>query len=72
MTFHLLLGICCLIYGIATLVIRQVRPESLAKLATFRRLYGEKQGTLLHLFFYTILPGGIGIYLIVRHGTGMK
>ena len=60
----LLIGIVALLYGIATLVLRQTRPQTFLKLGIMRKRFGDRTGTLIHTLAYSILPIYIGVSLI--------
>lgn len=65
---NLIIGIICLLYGLFTLYLRIFKEsKGLGKLENMKMMLGDKLGTLLHVFSYTILPICIGLYFIVRY-----
>jgi len=65
---NLIIGIICLLYGLFTLYLRIFKEsKGLGKLENMKMMLGDKLGTILHVFSYTILPICIGLYFIVRY-----
>lgn len=65
---NLIIGIICLLYGLITLYLRIFKEsKGLGKLENMKMMLGNKLGTILHVFSYTILPICIGLYFIVRY-----
>jgi len=58
MDANLILGPAALLYGLFTLVLRFVAPQSrlFSKLEPMRTRWGHGPGTALHWFGYTLLP----------------
>ena len=55
---NLLLGLFGVSFGLATIAMRFVAPESglLSKLAPMKARFGDTAGTALHVAAYTVLP----------------
>jgi hypothetical protein len=65
---NLIIGIIGLLYGLFTLYLRIFKEsKGLGKLENMKMMLGDKLGTILHVFSYTILPICIGLYFIVRY-----
>ena len=65
--FTIIIGALCLIYGIFTLVYRQIKPESFKKLDAMKRFYGKKAGYVVHVASYTILPIVLGLATLILY-----
>lgn len=65
---NLIIGIAALLYGLFTLYLRIFKEsKGLGKLENMMTMLGDKLGTFLHVFSYTILPICIGLYFIVKY-----
>lgn len=66
MSSSLLLGLFFWCYGLLTLSLRFLRPDStlFSKLAVMREVWGYRAGTVLHWVSYTVLPIVIGSMLV--------
>lgn len=65
-TMQVLIGGFACAYGLFTLVMRFVAPESrlFAKLGPMRERWGHGAGTALHVLSYTIVPIVVGVYFL--------
>lgn len=72
----ILFGTFCLAYGLFTLFVRfkKANPDAVqsegmkkdfGKLDIMREKFGYKLGTFIHVLFYTIIPLGLGISVLV-------
>lgn len=59
------IGALAIGYGIFTLYTRIRSPERLSKLASMKRVYGNKAGEIVHVIFYTIIPIVFGLILLI-------
>ena len=66
MDTRLIFGGLLVLYGIVTLVARLVAPDSRMfwKLKPMQERWGEGPGTALHFFSYTVLPLGMGLWIL--------
>ena len=65
---NLIIGIIGLLYGLFTLYLRIFKEsKGLGKLENMKMMLGDKLGTFLHVFSYTILPIAIGLYFIAKY-----
>lgn len=65
---NLIIGIAALLYGLFTLYLRIFKEsKGLGKLENMKTMLGDKLGTFLHVFSYTILPICIGLYFIAKY-----
>ncbi len=71
--FNLIFGIIVLVLGLSTIYIRVVGKEDkwLGKIVYFKRVWGEKFGTILHILAYTVAPIITGIMLIISYFLGI-
>jgi hypothetical protein len=67
-----LVGVAMVVFGLATLVLRQVKPESFRKLGPRRERFGHGLGTAIHVVFYSLVPIGAGIFFILRGLAGQS
>jgi hypothetical protein len=65
MNVVIIIGWICIIYGIATAILREIVPAKLLKYAAFQQRYGAKRGKWLHIIAYTLVPLGFGIFLLI-------
>ena len=61
----LILGILAIIYGVFTFIVRAKNPERLVKLTAMKEKMGNRQGTIIHTLFYSIVPILFGLILII-------
>lgn len=62
-----------LLYGLFTLYLRLFKKsKGLGKLDVMKDRYGEKTGTIMHIFFYTVLPIAVGIFGLISLYLGVK
>lgn len=61
---NLIIGIIALLYGLFTLYLR-IFKESQGE--HMKSMLGDKLGTFLHVFSYTLLPICVGLYFIARY-----
>ena len=66
MDANLFLGALMMVYGIVTLILRNVAPERFWKLERMKKKWGEKAGMRIHVIGYTVLPLVAGLVLIIR------
>lgn len=52
----LLLGSVMIMFGLYTLIARQVAPQQFAKLEPMKEKFGQKGGLAVHVIGYTLLP----------------
>ena len=64
---NIIIGALCVIYGIYTLVYRQMKPEKFKKMEAMQRVYGEKAGYVVHVLTYSVLPIVLGIACLVLY-----
>ena len=57
-------GVFALGYGLYSLYTRINAPEKIGKLASMKRVYGAKAGTVIHLVLYSVIPIAFGAILI--------
>ena len=62
---ELVIGALALGYGILSLYTRIRSPERLSKLASMKRVYGNKAGEIVHAILYTIIPVVFGLILLI-------
>lgn len=55
-TTTIVIGTAVFLFGVYTTFMRTLRPEKLGKLSALKDLFGEKNGNLIHLGAYAILP----------------
>ena len=60
------IGIIGCLFGITVLILHISAPQKLGKLEVFQKAYGKIAGKVLHIFFYGIVPLGIGIYCLLK------
>ena len=66
------IGVFALLYGIFTLTVRMKNPEKLGKLVAMKEKFGDKNGTLLHVIGYTIMPVVVGMVFIISGLNGVS
>lgn len=64
---NIIIGALCVIYGIYTLVYRQIKPEKFTKMQAMQRVYGEKAGYVVHVITYSVIPLVLGIACLVLY-----
>ena len=64
---NIIIGALCVVYGIYTLVYRQIKPEKLTKMQVMQRVYGEKAGYVVHVVTYSVIPLVLGIACLVLY-----
>ena len=68
----LIVGILALLFGLFTLYLRLFKnSKGLGKLEKMKEFYGEKNGTIVHVIFYTIVPIALGIIGIIAYFMGI-
>ena len=60
------IGIIGCIVGIGVLGLHIFAPQKLGKLEAFQKTYGKIAGKIIHIFFYGIIPLGVGIYFMLQ------
>jgi TRAP-type mannitol/chloroaromatic compound transport system permease large subunit len=60
-----LVGAAAIGYGLYTGWARRARPEQLGKLEAMKRSLGERNGQLVHLVAYTVVPIVVGVALVL-------
>lgn len=68
--FNLILGAGLILYGLYTLVSRQLAPEKIEKLQTLKANYSLKMALSIHIIGYTVVPIISGALLIFAHFRG--
>jgi hypothetical protein len=68
----LVLGIFCFGYGIFSIILRIKSPEKFGKLEAMKKKFGDKNGMLIHIILYSILPILAGIAFIVCGMLGIS
>ena len=63
---NIFLGGLMVVYGIVTLVLRQVAPHRFWKLEVMKKKWGERAGVVIHVLGYTVLPLVVGAVFLVR------
>ena len=71
--FTVLLGFALVCYGLYTAWARRAKPEQFRKLDAMKRFWGEKNGQLVHIVGYTVVPilSGSVVILIGLSGTSL-
>ena len=64
-SFDMILGAGMIIFGLYTLVARQVAPEKFAKLEPMKKTWGPKAGFAVHFIGYTLLPIVAGTVMFI-------
>jgi hypothetical protein len=66
METRLILGGLLVLYGIVTLAMRFVAPNTRMfwKLGPMKERWGEGPGTAMHFISYTVLPLGMGLWIL--------
>ena len=67
----LVIGVLLIAYGIGTVIARKWYPDSFWKLRPMQDNLGEKAGTRVHVFFYTVVPILMGILAIIAGVNGV-
>ena len=67
---NLILGSATILYGLYTLIARQIAPEKFAKLQTMEEKYGIKMARSIHIIGYTVIPIVAGAPILVAHFRG--
>jgi hypothetical protein len=65
MNLNLVLGAAAILYGVYTAWARVATPDKFAKLAAMRRQWGHRNGTVVHVIGYTVVPILVGLVLVV-------
>jgi len=55
------LGVAAIAFGCYTIYVRARNPSRFGKLAAMQERFGDKPGTLIHVFAYSLVPIGFGI-----------
>ena len=58
-------------YGVFTIIMRIVKPESLKKYFYMKNKYGNFFGFILHFTAYSLLPIILGLLLIIKYLLGI-
>lgn len=63
-------GALALAFGLVTLVARFAAPQSklFSKLEPMKEMWGDRAGTAMHWFSYTVLPLALGVVLLATGG----
>ena len=64
---NIIIGALCVVYGIYTLVYRQIKPEKFTKMQVMQRVHGEKAGYVVHVVTYSVIPLVLGIACLVLY-----
>lgn len=64
------IGTFFMVFGLATVAIRHVRPHWLRKLAPMQQRYGVAPGYAMHFVFYSVLPVATGAVALYRGLAG--
>jgi hypothetical protein len=64
MDMNLIIGIFAVIFGITTLIVRQIAPHKFTKLNAIQERFGKKVGYIIHFSAYTIMPLVFGFITI--------
>ncbi len=67
---NLILGSATILYGLYTLIARQIAPENFDKLQTTEEKYGIKMGRSIHIIGYTVVPIVAVALMLVAHFRG--
>lgn len=68
-----IISIFCIAFGLYSIYARIYKKEQFSKIEAMQKLYGEKLGTYIHVFFYTVMPLLLGIALLVMYiGFGVE
>ena len=68
----LILGVLAAGFGLVTIIVRFVKPESFRKLQRMQETWGKGTGTLVHVVFYSILPIAVGTVAIIAGLRGIS
>jgi hypothetical protein len=60
----LLIGLAALAFGVITLILRFVNPESFGKLKAMQDSFGKTAGTIVHVVACSVLPILLGLAAI--------
>jgi len=64
--FIMLLGAASIGFGFYTAILRKTSPNKLGKLEAMKKYWGEKQGELIHVIGYSVIPIIIGLVIIAN------
>jgi len=67
-----LIGVAMIVFGVVTLVLREVKPAAFAKLEPMRQRFGHVPGTTIHVIGYSLVPIGAGAVFIMRGLAGQS
>jgi len=65
MEMNTVIGVLAVVFGLYTLIARQIAPHQFGKLGSMREKFGETGGLVIHFIGYTALPlivGGVLLY----------
>ena len=65
-----LVGAAMVAFGLATVVLRQIKRAAFRKLGPMRERFGHAPGTLIHVIAYSLLPIAAGIWFVIRGLAG--
>ncbi len=64
---NLILGAGSILYGLYTLVTRQIAPQKMTKLQSLKQSLGEKMGLSIHIIGYSVVPIVAGALILLAH-----
>ncbi len=64
---NFIIGAGAILYGLYTLVTRQVTPQKMTKLQSLKQSHGEKMGLSIHIIGYTVVPIVAGALMLLAH-----
>jgi hypothetical protein len=71
-TTTIVIGAAVFLFGVYTSVMRYARPQKLGKLVALQQLFGEKNGSLIHLLSYAVLPLVAGVIFLLAGMRGIS
>ncbi|MAI30349.1 MAG: hypothetical protein CMM07_01605 [Rhodopirellula sp.] len=66
MELNTMIGFFAVVFGLYTLVARQIAPHQFAKLEPMKEKFGDKGGFVVHFLGYTLMPLIVGIVLLYQ------
>ena len=66
MELNPMIGFFAVVFGLYTLVARQIAPHQFAKLEPMKEKFGDKGGFVVHFLGYTLMPLIVGIVLLYQ------
>ncbi len=60
------IGMAAISFGICTAFVRKKSPRSFGKLEPMKQKFGERTGTAIHVFGYTVVPIVFGVVYIIK------